>query len=362
MPAGFYSIPVSSVKRETEDAVSITLDIPSELKSQFEYKAGQYLTFSIIINGEEVRRSYSVCSSPITQSNPTIAVKQVEDGRMSTHLNRNVKAGDVLDVMPPMGKFTLEPNPTATNNYFLFGGGSGITPLISIIKTALLTEPNSNCFLFYANRDADSIIFKDELEQLESSNDNFKVFYSLDNPPADWNGFTGFLTESRVSELIRQELGLNYPTAFYYTCGPSAMMKVVEDGLKATGVRDENISVEYFTAVTKSKEESTTVDSDEPLNYSEEVVERTIQVEVFGQTKEVVVKPQETILIATQDAGLDPPYSCTVGVCTTCRARLRSGKASMDEREGLSDAEIDQGYILTCQAHPLSDDVDLVFE
>lgn len=362
MPAGFYSIPVLSVKRETEDAVSITLDIPSEIKSQFQYKAGQYLTFSIVINGEEVRRSYSVCSSPVTQSNPTIAVKQVEDGRMSTYLNSNLKAGDVLDVMPPMGKFTIDPDSNASNNYFLFGGGSGITPLISIIKTVLLTEPNSKCFLFYANRDAESIIFKEELKQLEEANENFTVFYSLDNPPANWDGYTGFLSEARVSELIRQELGLNYPTALYYTCGPSAMMRVVEDGLKATGVRDENISVEYFTAVTKSKEESTIIDADEPLNFSEEIIERTIQVEVFGQSKEVTVKPQETILIATQDAGLDPPYSCTVGVCTTCRARLKSGKASMDEREGLSDAEIDQGYILTCQAHPLSDDVDLVFE
>ena len=362
MPAGFYSLQVKKIKRETEDAVSITLEIPQNLTSVFKYLAGQYLTFSIVINGEEVRRSYSVCSSPVTNCNPTIAVKQVNGGKMSTYLNTKLAEGDLLDVMPPMGKFILDPNPENANNYFMFGGGSGITPLLSIIKTSLLTEPNSKCYLFYANRDDQSIIFWDELKALEQQYDNFKVFYSLDNPPADWDGYTGFLSKARVSELVRNELGLSYPTAQYYTCGPSVMMQIVEEGLKATGVRDENINVEYFTAVSKSEDNSTTVDADEPVNYSDEVVERTIQVEVFGQSKEVTVKPEETILIATQDAGLDPPYSCTVGVCTTCRARLRSGKAAMDEREGLSDAEIDEGYILTCQAHPLSDDVDLVFE
>jgi ring-1,2-phenylacetyl-CoA epoxidase subunit PaaE len=360
MPAGFYSLQVAKINRETKDAVSITFDVPTHLSSQFQYKAGQYLTFSIVINGEEVRRSYSVCSSPVTNPSPTIAVKQVENGRMSTFLNNELKEGDSIEVMPPMGKFILEPNASASNNYFLFGGGSGITPLLSIIKTALLTEPNSKCYLFYANTDIDSIIFRDELKALEADNSNFKVFYSLDHAPADWNGYTGFLSEGRVSEIIRNELGLNYPTAQYYTCGPSAMMKVVEDGLKSTGVQDDNISVEYFTAVTKTSDTATS-DADEPLD-SEEVIERSIKVEVFGTTKEVTVKPDETILIAAQDAGLDPPYSCTVGVCTTCRARLRTGRASMDEREGLSDAEIDLGYVLTCQAHPLTDDVDLVYE
>lgn len=362
MPAGFYSLPIQKINRETKDAVSITFDIPAHLSSQFQYKAGQYLTFSIVINGEEVRRSYSVCSSPVTQSNPTIAVKEVEGGKMSTYLNRQAKEGDVIDVMPPLGKFIVEPNSTAANNYFLFGGGSGITPLLSIIKTVLITEPFSKCYLFYANRDEDSIIFKDEIDTLATDKD-LKVFYCLDNPPVDWDGFTGFLSEARVSELVRQELGLNFPTAKYYTCGPSAMMQVVENGLKATGVRDENIFIEYFTAVKKEALDNvTTDDADGALNYSEEIIERTIKVEVFGQEKEVVVKPHETILIAAQQAGLDPPYSCTVGVCTTCRARLRSGKANMEEREGLSDAEIEMGYVLTCQAHPLSDDVDLVYE
>jgi len=362
MPAGFYAIPIAKINRETSDSVSITFDVPSLMAGQYQYKAGQYLTFSAIIDGEEVRRSYSMSSSPVTGEQITIAVKEVEGGKMSTYLNRNVKEGDVMDIMPPMGKFVLEPSASAANHYFLFGGGSGITPLISIAKTALQEEPNSQCYLVYANRDEDSIIFKDEIDALAATYDNFKVIYTLDNPKGAWMGHRGFLTKETVSEIARQELGLNYPVAQYYTCGPSPMMDVVVEGLKTIGVRDENINTEYFTAVTKKESSDEGSASSEALNYSEEVVERKISVEVFGQQKEITVKPEQTILIAAQDAGLDPPYSCCVGVCTTCRAKLRSGKASMEEREGLSDAEIEEGYILTCQAHPLSDDVDLVFE
>ena len=360
MPAGFYSIPVAKIKRETKDAVSISFDIPSHLTDEFQYKAGQYLTFSKIINGEEVRRSYSLCSNPVSDSDYSVAVKQVDDGRMSTFLNTQLSEGDVLDIMPPMGKFILEPNATASNHYFLFGGGSGITPLLSIIKTALVAEPNSKCYLVYANRDVDSIIFKAELDALESKYSNLKVIYSLDKPSSDWSGLSGYLTKDAVSEIVRQELGLNYPVAQYYTCGPGPLMDIVVVGLKAIGIRDENVHTEYFTA--KVKEDNPVSETAAAENYSDEVIERTIKVEVYGEQKEVIVKPTETILIAAQDAGMDPPYSCTVGVCTTCRARLRSGRANMEEREGLSDAEIEEGFILTCQAHPLSDDVDLVFE
>ena len=361
MPAGFHSIPVKEVKRETKDAVSIKFDIPSSLQDEFKYKAGQYFTFSIVINGEEVRRSYSVCSCPMTDPNPTIAVKEVEGGKMSTYLNRNLKQGDSIDIMPPMGKFIVEPNAADANHYFLFGGGSGVTPLMSIIKTVLVEEPNSKLSLFYANRDEESIIFREEFDQLASENkDRLEVLYSLDNPPAGWNSYEGYLTENKVSELIREKLGLNYPVAKYYTCGPSPMMDVVVNGLKSAGVRNDNIFTEYFTATTSH--DSTSQNTATAENYSEEIVERKIKVEVFGQNKEITVKPEQTILIAAQEAGMDPPYSCTVGVCTTCRARLRTGRASMDEREGLSDAEIDLGYILTCQGHPLSDDVDLVYE
>jgi ring-1,2-phenylacetyl-CoA epoxidase subunit PaaE len=324
----------------------------------FSYEAGQYLTISASINNEEVRRSYSMCSSPITGEKITIAIKKVDGGRMSNYLNNEVSVGDKLEVMPPLGSFVLDENAQKAQNIVLWGGGSGITPLFSIIKTSLINLPDCKCLLIYANRDEDNIIFNEELDSLAKTySGRFSVIYSLDNPKKDWSGMSGYLNHELVSEITRKELGLNYPTAHYYTCGPRPMMDIVVDSLKSIGVRDDNIHTEYFTAVSKNQ-----ITDEEQTTESNEVLDRSIQIEVFGQKKEVLVKVDQTILEAAQDAGMDPPYSCTVGVCTTCRARLRSGKASMDEREGLSDSEIDEGFVLTCQAHPLTDDVDLVFE
>ena len=358
MPNGFYSIPIAEITKETDHAVSITFDIPPLMAPLFSYEAGQYLTINASINNEEVRRSYSMCSSPITGEKITIAVKKVDGGRMSNYLNNEVSVGDKLEVMPPLGSFVLDENAQKAQNIVLWGGGSGITPLFSIIKTSLINLPDCKCLLIYANRDEDNIIFNEELDSLAKTySGRFSVIYSLDNPKKDWSGMSGYLNHELVSEITRKELGLNYPTAHYYTCGPRLMMDIVVDSLKSIGVRDDNIHTEYFTAVSKNQ-----ITDEEQTTESNEVLDRSIQIEVFGQKKEVLVKVDQTILEAAQDAGMDPPYSCTVGVCTTCRARLRSGKASMDEREGLSDSEIDEGFVLTCQAHPLTDDVDLVFE
>jgi ring-1,2-phenylacetyl-CoA epoxidase subunit PaaE len=358
MPTGFYSIPISQINPETDNAVSITLEVPPLMAPLFSYKSGQYLTLCATINNEEIRRSYSMCSSPSSGEKITIAVKKVDGGRMSNYLNSELNVGDTIDVMPPLGSFILNDEVKKSKNLVFWGGGSGITPLLSIIKTALFELPESKCLLVYANRDEDNVIFKSELDSLLNEHaQRFSIIYSLDKPKTDWQGRTGFITQETVSEITRSMLGLNYPTAHYYTCGPGAMMDIVVESLKAIGIRDDNIHTEYFTA-TKQKETNAMEQSVE----SQEGTDRTIKVEVFGQQKEVIVKFDQTILDATQDAGLDPPYSCTVGVCTTCRARLKSGKVRMDEREGLSDAEIEEGFVLTCQAHPLSNDVDLVFE
>ena len=358
MPTGFYSIPISQINPETDNAVSITLEVPPLMAPLFSYKSGQYLTLCATINNEEIRRSYSMCSSPSSGEKITIAVKKVDGGRMSNYLNSELNVGDTIDVMPPLGSFIINDEVKKSKNLVFWGGGSGITPLLSIIKTALFELPESKCLLVYANRDEDNVIFKSELDSLLNEHaQRFSIIYSLDKPKTDWQGRTGFITQETVSEITRSMLGLNYPTAHYYTCGPGAMMDIVVESLKAIGIRDDNIHTEYFTA-TKQKETNVMEQSVE----SQEVTDRTINVEVFGQNKEVIVKFDQTILDATQDAGLDPPYSCTVGVCTTCRARLKSGQVRMEEREGLSDAEIEEGFVLTCQAHPLSNDVDLVFE
>lgn len=358
MPNGFYKLKIDKITRETEDTVSIRLLVPTALKSQFAYKPGQYLTFRMEINGEDIRRSYSVCSSPYLDEMPTVAVKQVEDGRMSTFMNRELKEGDLIDAMVPMGNFVVEPDISKQRHFVLFGGGSGITPLKSIILTILHKEIKSRMVLIYANRDEHSVIFRDELNQLMYEfGERLRIINSYDKAPEGWNGLSGFLTQEKVGEILRTEFPGLALRSEYYICGPGPMMDVVKNGLLSFGVPSAAIHTEYFTAAAKSKETSPLAD------YEEEIKgDHHAKVELYGESHDIIVKDKQTILEAAQDAGLDPPYSCTVGVCTTCRAKLRSGKVVMDEREGLTDDEIEEGYILTCQSHPVTRDVDLVYE
>ncbi|MFT5512094.1 MAG: ring-1,2-phenylacetyl-CoA epoxidase subunit PaaE [Bacteroidia bacterium] len=359
MPNGFYKLKVDKIIRETPDAVSIRLLVPPPLKGMFIYKAGQYLTLHAMINGEDVRRSYSVCSSPYEDAMPTVTVKQVDDGRMSTFLNSELKEGDLIDAMPPMGNFIVEPLSDRTNHYILFGGGSGITPLFSIARTVLGNEPNSRISLVYAHRDENSIIFKNAISEMEQAQgDRFKAVHILDNPIGDWNGLSGMLNTMKVTQLANQLTNNATGNADYFICGPSGLMQLVESTLEGMRVAPSRIHLEYFTALTK---ESTEKNS----NTDEEISEggdKQVTIDVYGDEQTINVSPDKTILEAAQDAGMDPPFSCTVGVCTTCRARVLSGKVSMDEREGLSDAEIEEGFVLTCQAHPLTNDVSLNYE
>lgn len=356
MPAGFYKLKVDRITRETPDAVSIRLLVPPPLKGMFTYKSGQYLTLHQMINGEDVRRSYSVCTSPYDDAMPTVAVKQVVDGRMSTFLNQSLKEGDLIEAMPPMGNFSVEPEAGKQGHYVLFGGGSGITPLMSIAKTVLGQEPLSKVTLVYANRNEESIIFRKEIDQLATDvADRFKVVHILDEAGSEWTGLTGMLNPLKVNQLLKQEVGPDLNAAHYYICGPTGMMQMIETTLQDAGTGKENIHLEYFTAVKKDS------DSEEKSEIVATEGTKHIKIELFGDHHEVTIDDNKTILEAAQDAGIDPPYSCTVGVCTTCRAKVHSGKVSMDEREGLSDAEIEEGYVLTCQSHPLTD-VDLTFE
>ncbi|MCB9261009.1 MAG: 2Fe-2S iron-sulfur cluster binding domain-containing protein [Flavobacteriales bacterium] len=353
MPSGFFKLKVDKITRETTEAVSIRLLIPPPLKAMFQYKAGQYLTLHAMLNGEDVRRSYSVCSSPFLDEMPTVAVKQVSNGKMSTFLNKDLKEGDLIDAMPPMGKFSVEPNENAQKLYMLYGGGSGVTPVKSIALTVLNKEPKSRVVLVYANKNEDSIIFKNEFDQLETEFlGRLKIIHSLDNPPANWSGLSGMLNAEKIIDIVNKNAVQSVVTE-HFICGPTGMMKMIEDTLKQMNVKAEHIHLEYFTAIVKEKPESETV---------EFTGESKVKISVFGQEKTVSVKPNQTILEAAQDAGLDPPYSCTVGVCTTCRAKVYKGEVKMDEREGLSDAEIDEGFVLTCQSHPVSPEVELKYE
>ena len=355
MPTGFYKLKVDKIKRETKDAVSIRLLVPPPLKANFAYKAGQYLTLHAMINGEDVRRSYSVCSSPYKDAMPTIAVKQVEDGRMSTFLNQVIKEGDLIDAMPPMGKFTVEPTGQSNTHYFLFGGGSGITPMQSIALTVLGEEPNAKVTLVYANRNEESIIFKEDIDGLvEQYGNRFEVIHILENPSESWTGLKGMLNEMKVKQLISQKTSAPNGDTSYFICGPNGLMQLVEGTLQNMGIDADKINLEYFTAVERKKEDEAVIEDDGSS--------KQVTVDVYGDCQTITVEPGKTILESAQDAGMDPPFSCTVGVCTTCRARVTKGKVRMDEREGLSDAEIEDGYVLTCQAHPITSEVELTYE
>jgi ring-1,2-phenylacetyl-CoA epoxidase subunit PaaE len=353
-----HNITIKEIKRETPEAVSIYLDIPANLKEEFKYIPGQYLTFEININGEEVRRAYSLCTSPYTDEVPAIAVKQVEGGKMSTYLNQNAKAGDVIKVMAPNGKFIAEMNQTAQKHYVLFGGGSGITPLRSILKSVLTQEPNSKVTLIYANRNPESVIFNEDLNNWVSNyQDRFKVFHSYDDAPVGWFGLKGYLDNDKIGQILNSRIEGSYLDCEYYICGPSPMMDVVKKGLSKNGVPDAKVHTEYFTAPTSSSEETIEVVDDADFNGTGKVT-----VHVYGKTHELEMDDQTTILDATNHEGLQAPYSCTIGVCTTCRAKVHKGRVHMIEREGLSDAEVEEGYILTCQSQIRSADVEITFE
>lgn len=357
-----HNLKITEIKRETADAVSIYLEIPEHLKSEFSYIPGQYLTLETNINGEDVRRAYSLCTSPYTDEIPAIAVKQVDGGKMSTYLNNKAKEGDFIDVMAPNGKFIAEIDPSSQKHYVLFGGGSGITPLRSILKSVLTQEPNSKVTLIYANRNPESVIFNDDINAwVEKYSNRFKVFHSYDEAPAGWFGLKGYLDNDKIAQILNNRIEGSYLDCEYFICGPSPMMDVVKKGLQNNGVNSAQIHTEYFTAPT-TEGASAEVGVEDDSADDNFTGQGTITVHVYGKKHEIECDEHTTILDAANHEGLQAPYSCTIGVCTTCRAKVIKGKTHMDEREGLSDAEVEEGYILTCQAHIRSSEVEVIYE
>lgn len=355
---GFHTLKVHKINKETADAVTIYFEIPDVLTDTFKYKAGQYLTLATQINGEEVRRAYSLCTSPVSDKNPGVTVKKVEGGKMSTWANTILKEGDTIEVMPPNGKFTPEIAQGNATHYILFGGGSGITPMMSIIKTVLENDSTSKITLIYANRNDKSVIFKSQLETMEKANkDRLKIILSYDQAPMMWFGLKGLLTVDKISDIIKNRIGGNYLSAQYYICGPSPMMDVVRNGLQKIGIIENHVHTEYFTA--PGSEKPKTENTSTSATFGGKAL---VKVTVYGKTHEIEISGKTTILDAANAAGLQPPYSCTVGVCTTCRAKVLKGSVEMMEREGLSDQEIEEGYVLTCQSLPRSNEIELIYE
>ncbi len=349
--AQFNQLKVKDVRRETSDAVSISFDVPVTLAVDYQYKQGQYLTLKLNVNGEEIRRSYSICTSPYSEKDLRIAVKEVEGGKGSTLINRSMKVGDVLEVMTPMGNFHSILSGANKKNYVLFAGGSGITPMMSILKSVLYIEKQSTITLIYANRNEDCVIFKAEIEKLaEQHKDNLKVVYIYDAPKAEMADlYKGYITPDKVVALAENHIGMNLDNE-YFICGPAPMMEGVKGGLERLKAKADRIHIEYFSAVIEA------VAAAEGNAVGGNVTDAEVTVIQYGvETKFKLSTGGKNILDAALNAGVDAPYSCKGAVCCTCRAKVIEGKAKMDANFALTDSEVEEGFILTCQAHPLTD-------
>ena len=351
-----YPLKVKKIYKLTKDAVSISLEVPDELKEIFKYTQGQFLSLQVNINGQEFRREYSLCSSPYTDKVHSIALKIISNGTVSSYLYYDLKEGDIIQSYPPQGKFFTELKPENQKYYILIGGGSGITPLLSILKSVLYAEPESKVILYYGNTSEESIMFRKELDELrEKHNERFKIYYTVETSDSNWSGLKGRINKTDLMNILNDNPEVTKTEQEYFICGPGEMMEIVKQTLVNEKISSEKIHIEYFTAP---------VNHEEYIPEGEEsdvIKERKVKIILEGSEYDIVVPPSFNILDAAIKSDLDPPYSCKAGICTTCRAKIYSGKIKMDEREGLSDAEIEEGYILTCQSHPLTDNVKIEY-
>jgi ring-1,2-phenylacetyl-CoA epoxidase subunit PaaE len=351
----FNSLKVKDIRRETADAVSVAFEIPATLQIAYQFKQGQYITLKLTVNGEELRRSYSICTSPHSESELRVAIKEVNGGKVSTHINRSLKVGDVMDVMTPMGNFYTPLNGGLKKNYVLFAGGSGITPMMSILKSTLYIEKQSTITLIYANKNEESTIFKKELDEMASKHPNLKLVYVFDQPQTKINDLqTGIVTPEKALALIES---VNGKTADeYFICGPGPMMENVKVSLEKLNIAKEKIHIEYFSAVIDAVAKAETTVTGAAVNSKITVIQYGIETELQLHTN------AESILDAAIEAGVDAPFSCKGAVCCTCRAKIIEGKVKMDANFALTDAEVEQGYVLTCQSHPLTERVVVDFD
>ena len=354
--AKFHPLKIKEINRETKDAVSIVFDIPVTLQAEYQFKQGQYLTLKLNINGEEVRRSYSICSSPYSEKELRVAVKEVNGGRASTYLNRELKIGDVIEVMTPLGNFYTPLSGSNNKQYILFAGGSGITPMMSILKSVLYVEKNSEVVLVYANKNEDSTIFKKEIEKIQEENSRrFKLISVFEESNSVLPSFQkGILSKENALAIIENNIPLNRDNEFFI-CGPGPLMENIKQTLESLKIKKEKIHIEYFSAVL------------EEVNQAANVIKGDFVSEVtvimYGMETNFSLKNSgSSILDAALEAGVDVPFSCKGAVCCTCRAKVMEGSASMRANFALTDSEVADGFILTCQAHPTSEKIVVDFD
>jgi ring-1,2-phenylacetyl-CoA epoxidase subunit PaaE len=356
MSVHFHPLRVAEIVPETADANSIRFDVPPELRDTFQFKAGQHLTLKAEIGGEEVRRNYSLCTAPDEQ-NWMVTVKRIAGGIFSNWVGDELKPGAMLDVMPPHGSFTTEFNATASRRLVGIAGGSGITPVMSLLRTALKSEPQTRFTLLYGNRDSSSVIFLEELARLKDRYlDRFEAYHFLDMEEGDVDLFNGMLDRGRVDDAIGRLIGSPEDVSDWFICGPGPMMDGAESALVERGVDRERIHIERFTA--DRPPESLVKEMADLQTKAAGVV---MSVTLDGRTRKVLFS-ESNILDSARVAGLPAPFACKAGVCATCRAKVVGGKVEMAARYGLTDEEIEEGYVLTCQSVPAGDGVALDYD
>jgi ring-1,2-phenylacetyl-CoA epoxidase subunit PaaE len=353
----FHSLEVAELVPETADATSIRFHVPEELREAFRFRPGQHLTLKAGIGGEEVRRNYSLCVAP-EEGILKVTVKRIAGGLFSTWANEELRRGDRIDVMEPHGSFTWDFRPVAANHYVAFAGGSGITPIMSLIRTAMIEEPASRFTLLYGNRDSQSVIFLEALARLKNRYmSRLEIHHFLAEESEDIELFNGMLDRSKCDEALDSLVDADGAAAFFI-CGPGPMMDAAEAALKARGVAADKIHIERFTADRPPEALQAQLEA-----MSREARGLEMLVTLDGRKRRVPFDAEAgNILDSARLAGLPAPFACKAGVCATCRARVVSGEVEMAARYGLTDEEIAAGYVLTCQSVPRGEGLEVDYD
>lgn len=353
----FYPLTVAQVKHETRDAIAVTFDVPPDLRDAFKYRQGQHLTLRTTIDGEDVRRSYSICAA-VQDEKLRVAIKRVPGGLFSSWANETLRPGVTLDVMPPEGRFNLPLEPDSRRHYLAFAAGSGITPILSIVKTTLIAEPHSRFTVLYGNRASSSVIFRDELAELKDQYlERLNLVYVMSREQQDIELFNGRITQDKCRQLFKHWLRVE-DVDYAFICGPEDMMHGVSAALLDAGMPKERIRIELFAAAAAKEPHK-------PSHHTVDDAHHLTEVTVImdgSHARFTMDRDKESILDAGLRAGLDMRYSCKGGVCSTCRCKVREGQVDMDVNYALEDYEVARGFVLSCQSFPVTDKVVVDFD
>ncbi|MEO0338463.1 MAG: ferredoxin--NADP reductase [Bacteroidota bacterium] len=355
MATNFYPLKVTEKVFPIKDATTITFALPKALEDTFHFLPGQHLVLQLLIDGQQVRRSYSLCNCPLEKDKLQITVKRVQGGLVSNYIVDQIEAGDVIHVMPPQGRFKAEVQSEEYKTYYLFSAGSGITPIYSILQMVLQQAPNSQVHLFYGNKDQDTIIFKKELEEWQVRYPNrLSVVHTLSMPKTwtswtPWKGRKGRIDAAAIEWFINTYSPVAQQTE-YFICGPGAMNRSIKKSLLELGIPKTMIHIEQFGGAVKADRNAVKVFPNAQLSAS-----------INGQFIQLHIPEGKTILQTLKEAKAKPPYSCESGVCGTCVAQVVSGEVEMNNCMALSEEEVGKGEILTCQAVPISEKVGIKF-